>query len=81
LGNPAEKHPRSHGCGASSRADESRIEAEKAAANTQLALATEAVEMGEATLAKILLKPDDITKPLNSARHLGNVPMEVEDDG
>jgi outer membrane protein TolC len=62
-------------------ADESRIEAEKAAANTQLALATEAVEMGEATLAKILLKPDDITKPLNSASHLGNVPMEVEDDG
>jgi outer membrane protein len=62
-------------------ADESRIEAEKAAANTQLALATEAVEMGEATLAKFLSKPDDITKPLNSARLLGNVPMEVEDDG
>jgi outer membrane protein len=62
-------------------ADESRIEAEKAAANTQLALATEAVETGEATLAKFLSKPDDITKPLNSARLLGNVPMEVEDDG
>jgi outer membrane protein len=62
-------------------ADESRIEAEKAAANTQLALATEAVEMGEATLAKFLSKPDDITKPLNSARLLGNVSMEVEDDG
>ena len=62
-------------------ADESRIEAEKAAANTQLALATEAVEMGEATLAKFLSKPDDITKPLNSARVFGEVPMGVEDDG
>lgn len=62
-------------------ADESRIEAEKAAANTQLALATEAVETGEATLAKFLSKSDDITKPLNSARLLGNVPIEVEDDG
>ena len=46
LGNPAEKHPR---CEAPTNR---RIEAEKAAANTQLALATEAVEMGEATLAK-----------------------------
>jgi len=62
-------------------ADESRVEAEKAAANTQLALATEAVEMGEATLAKFLSKPDDITKPFNSARLLGEVPMGVEDDG
>ena len=62
-------------------ADESRIEAEKAAANTQLALATEAAEMGEATLAKFLSKPDDITKPLNTARLLGEVPMGVEDDG
>ncbi|MDT7813601.1 MAG: outer membrane protein, partial [Acidobacteriaceae bacterium] len=35
-------------------ADESRIEAEKAEANTQLALATEAVEMGQATLSKFL---------------------------
>jgi outer membrane protein len=62
-------------------ADESRIEAEKAAANTQLALATEAVEMGEATLAKFLSKPDDIRKPLNSARLLGEVPVGVEDGG
>ena len=61
-------------------ADESRIEAEKAAANTQLALATEAVEMGEATLAKFLSKPDDITKPFNSAHLLGEVPIGVEDD-
>lgn len=62
-------------------ADESRVEAEKAAANTQLALATEGVEMGEATLAKFLSKPDDIKKPLNSARLLGEVPMGVEEDG
>ena len=62
-------------------ADESRIEAEKAAANTQLALATGAVEMGEATLAKFLSKPDEITAPLNSKHLLGEVPMTVEDDG
>jgi outer membrane protein len=62
-------------------ADESRIEAEKAAANTQLALATGAVEMGEATLAKFLSRPDDITEPLNSEHLLGEVPMAVEDDG
>jgi outer membrane protein TolC len=62
-------------------ADESRIEAEKAAASTQLALATEAVEMGQATLSKFLSKPDDITRPLNSAHLLGEVPVGAEDDG
>ena len=62
-------------------ADESRIEAEKAAANTQLALATEAVEMGQATLSKFFSKPDDITRPLNSAHLLGEVPLGAEDDG
>ena len=61
-------------------ADESRIEAENAAANTQLAIATEAVEMGQATLAKFLAKPDDITRPLNSAHLLGEVPLGAEDD-
>jgi outer membrane protein TolC len=61
-------------------ADESRIEAEKAAANTQLALATEAVEMGQATLAKFLSKPDDIARPLNSAHLLGEIPAGAEDD-
>jgi outer membrane protein len=60
-------------------ADESRIEAEKAAANTQLALATEAVEMSQATLMKFLSKPDDITRPLNSAHLLAEVPLGVED--
>jgi outer membrane protein len=62
-------------------ADESRIEAEKAAAKTQLALATEALEMGQATLAKFLSNPDDITRPFNSAHLLGEVPLGVEDDG
>jgi outer membrane protein TolC len=61
-------------------ADESRIEAEKAAANTQLALATEAVEIGQATLAKFLSKPDDLARPLNSAHLLGEVPVEAEDE-
>ena len=61
-------------------ADESRIEAEKAAADTQLALATEAVEMSQATLAKFLSKPDDITRPLNSAHLLAEVPLGGEDD-
>jgi outer membrane protein TolC len=62
-------------------ADESRIEAEKAAANTQLALATEAVEMSEATLAKFLSKPDDIAKPISSAHLLGEIPVGTEQDG
>jgi outer membrane protein TolC len=61
-------------------ADESRIEAEKAAANTQLALATEAVEMGQATLSKFLSKPDDIARSLNSSHLLGEVPLGAEDD-
>jgi outer membrane protein len=62
-------------------ADESRIDAEKAAANTQVALATEAVEMSVATLSKFLSKPDDITRPLNSAHLLGEVPLGAEDGG
>jgi outer membrane protein len=62
-------------------ADESRIEAEKAAANTQLALAIEAVEMGHATLSKFLSKPDNLPRPLNSTHLLGEVPLGVEDDG
>ena len=61
-------------------ADESRIEAEKAATNTQLALATEAVEMSQATLAKFLSKPDDITRPFNSTHLLTEVPLGVEDE-
>jgi outer membrane protein len=62
-------------------ADESRIEAEKAAANTQLALAIEAVEMSQATLSKFFSKPDGTTRPLNVAHLLGEVPLGVEDDG
>jgi outer membrane protein len=62
-------------------ADESRIEAEEAAANTQLALATEAVEMGHATLAKFLSKPEELIRPLSSAHLLEEVPVAAEDDG
>jgi outer membrane protein len=62
-------------------ADESRIEAEKAAAATQLSLAKEAVEMGQATLSKFLSKPDEITRPLNFPHLLGEVPLGAEDDG
>ncbi|RZU39256.1 TolC family protein [Edaphobacter modestus] len=62
-------------------ADESRIDAEKAAASTQLALATEAVEMGEATLSKFLSKPGDVLKPFNHAHFLGDVPLGLEDGG
>jgi len=61
-------------------ADESRIEAEKAAANTQLALATEAVETGQATLSKFLSNPDDLARPLNPSHLLGEVPLGAEDD-
>jgi outer membrane protein len=61
-------------------ADESRIEAEKAAANTQLALATEAVEMSQATLTKFLSKPEEVTRPLSSAHLLAEVPLGAEDD-
>jgi outer membrane protein TolC len=61
-------------------ADESRIEAEKAAANTQLALATQAVEIGQATLSKFLVRPDDITKPLSSTHLLSDVPLGAEND-
>ena len=61
-------------------ADESRVDAEKAAASTQLALATEAVEMSEATLAKFLSTPGDTTKPLDTARLLREVPAGIEED-
>ena len=61
-------------------ADESRIEAEKAAAATQLALATEAVEMSQATLSKFLSKPDAISRALNSAHLRGEVPLGAEDE-
>jgi outer membrane protein TolC len=37
--------------------------------------------MGKATLSKFLSKPDDIMRPLNFPRLLGEVPLGVEDDG
>ena len=55
-------------------ADESRIDAEKAAAMTQLALAQEAVEMSRATLAKFLTKMNDSSSELASSEVLSRLP-------
>ena len=60
-------------------ADESRIEAEKAAAKTQLALADEAVEMSKATLAKFLLKPEVAGPELASTHLLEELPANIDD--
>lgn len=61
-------------------ADESRIAAEKAAADTQLAVATEAVETSQATLTKFLSNPEDAAKPLMSTRLLANAPEDAGDE-
>jgi outer membrane protein len=55
-------------------ADESRIDAEKAVAMTQLALAQEAVEMSRATLAKFLMKTNDSGSELASSQALSRLP-------
>jgi outer membrane protein len=60
-------------------ADESRIEAEKAAAGAQLALAQEAVDMGQATLTKFLLKADVAPSELDTTRILSSLPPEIGD--
>jgi outer membrane protein len=61
-------------------ADESRIEAEKAAAKTQLALADESVEMSKATLAKFLVKAEAAGPELASTHLLEQLPA-ITDDG
>jgi outer membrane protein TolC len=61
-------------------ADESRVEAEKALAKTQLALADEAVEMSRATLAKFLVKPDANVPARVSTGVLARLPA-ITDDG
>lgn len=61
-------------------ADESRVEAEKALAKTQLALSEETVEMSQATLAKFLVKPDAGATTLGSTGVLGRLPA-ITDDG
>jgi outer membrane protein TolC len=60
-------------------ADESRIEAEKAAAGTQLALADEALEMSKATLAKFLVKPNVAGSELVSTQFLARLPASTDD--
>ncbi|WP_187290182.1 TolC family protein [Terriglobus saanensis] len=60
-------------------ADESRIEAEKAAAKTQLALADEAMETSKATLAKFLIKPETAAPEMASTHLLEQLPAVTED--
>ena len=60
-------------------ADESRIEAEKAVAETQLALAEEAVETSQATLTKFLIQ-GEAGGQLTSAEVLTKVPA-LSDEG
>ncbi len=60
-------------------ADESRINAERAVAETQLALAEEAVEMSRATLAKFVIKADTGSSQLASTEALSRLPAMVDD--
>jgi outer membrane protein len=60
-------------------ADESRIDAEKAVAMTQLALAQEAVDMSRATLAKFLMKTNDSGSELASPQALSRLPTIVDE--
>jgi outer membrane protein len=55
-------------------ADESRIDAERAAAKTQLALADEAVEMSRATLSKFVLKPGAGSADMGATRMASELP-------
>jgi outer membrane protein len=55
-------------------ADESRIDAEKAVAMTQLALAQEALDMSHATLAKFLTKTNDSGSEVASSQVLSRLP-------
>jgi outer membrane protein TolC len=60
-------------------ADESRIDAEKAVAKTQVALAQEAVDMSRATLAKFLVKADAGGAELASSQVLARLPATADD--
>jgi outer membrane protein len=60
-------------------ADESRIDAERAVAMTQLALAQEAVDMSRATLAKFLMKTNDSGSELASPQALTRLPIIVDE--
>lgn len=58
-------------------ADESRVEAEKAAAATQLALADQAIEVSQATLQKFLSAP--LVQAITPGRLLAETPVLPED--
>lgn len=60
-------------------ADESRIDAEKAVAMTQLALAQEAVEMSRATLTKFLTKVHDGSSALEASAVLSRLPSMMDE--
>jgi outer membrane protein len=60
-------------------ADESRIDAEKAVAMTQLALAQEALDMSRAILTKFLTKAHDGSPELESSAVLSRLPAIVVD--
>ena len=60
-------------------ADESRVEAEKAAAQTQLALADQAVETGRATLGKFLTKLNFDSGELPAEHLLSEFPASLDD--
>jgi outer membrane protein len=60
-------------------ADESRIDAERAVAMTQLALAQEAVDMSRATLAKFLMKSNDSGSELASPEALSRLPVIADE--
>lgn len=60
-------------------ADESRVEAEKALAKTQLALSEETLEMSQATVAKFLLKPDAGASTVVSTGVLARLPAITDD--
>jgi outer membrane protein TolC len=60
-------------------ADESRIDAEKAVAMTQLALAQEAVETSRATLNKFLVKADNGSPALEPSAVLSRLPSIIDE--
>jgi outer membrane protein TolC len=61
-------------------ADESRIEAERAMAKTQLIYAQQAVEAERATLAKFLPRSENAGTTLNAGRLLNEMPSQGEEE-
>lgn len=61
-------------------ADESRIEAERAMARTQLVYARQADESGRATLAKFLFRADNADTSLDTGKLLTELPLGGDED-